>query len=779
MKRTLIYFTALLAAATATAEILSPAEALARIDAGSGARKIASRAAVDVTPARVVALDGSAPELYLFTPDSGGMLLVSAESETPALIGYTDNYTPGAEMPPALEWMMNCWAAEIEAQRAGNVIRGNAPEGDFAPVEPICKTRWDQGAPYNDQCPVLGGYRSYTGCVATALAQVLKVYEYPEKCSGGTYSYKWTTGGQTLSMNFDDVTLDWDNMVDVYTSSATDEQKNAVATLMKAIGYACDMEYSYWGSGADSRSGVVGLVRNFGYDCTAQHLERSWFTLSQWQEMVYDVLASGYPLYYDGVTADAEPVGHAFVVDGYKSDGYFHLNWGWGGVSDGYFRLTALDPEAQGIGGAYPSAGFDISQGAIFNLNPGATTPQADAPLTFFTTDAFYATSKSVTLGSSAGFYYAGQGAVYNLGCVTASSARMAVKFTHENGTVYHAAASSTFPQTKPFFGAYGSASISIPTTLADGDYTVSPAILNAASGKYYDIYIPIGCGNSFPATVSNGTITFGQTDYAKLTATEFTAPEIIVPGVKYVATIKLTNSGELYYDGLVEARLATSVASSSSVVLGGLSVALEPGESGEFSASLLLSEEYIGKSGEYVIYLQDRLGNRISEPVNVTVQSAAKLTTTKLECVNPSIDNLVFKVTVEAAEGEYNAPIVIQLNEKGNYNTYVTRIESDPVSIGNGASAEVTVTGKFPEGVIGMDYTTYVYYDYKGELTETSGHKRLNFTLLEDAAIDEISASDASAPVSFYDLAGRRIANPAKGVYLMRRGSTVTKVVR
>lgn len=779
MKRTLIYLTTLLAAATATAEILSPAEALARINAGSGARKIAARAAADVTPARVVSLNGSAPELYLFTPATGGMLLVSAESETPALIGYTDNFTAGAEVPPALEWMMNCWAAEIEAQRAGNVIRGNAPEGDFAPIEPICKTRWNQDAPYYNQCPVLSGARTYTGCVATALAQVLKVYEYPEKCSGGTYSYRWQSGGQTLSMNFDDVTLDWDNMLDVYTSEATDEQKNAVATLMKALGYACDMNYSYLGSGTDGRRTVIGLVRNFGFDCTVQHLERSWFTLSQWQKMVYDVLASGYPVFYDGVTADAAPMGHAFVVDGYQADGYFHLNWGWGGESDGYFRLTALDPESQGIGGAYPSAGFDIGQGALFNLKPGATTPQADAPLTFSTTDAFYTSSKTVKLGSSAGFYYAGSGVVFNMGCVTASAARMAVKFTHENGTVYYAAASSTFPTTRPFYGNYGSANISVPTTLADGSYTVSPAVLNATNGKYYDVYIPIGTGNSFAATVSNGTITFSQPDYSKLTATDFTVPQTIIPGVKFVVNVKLTNTGDLYYDGLVEARLATSASASSSESLGGLSAVLQPGESGEFSASLVLSEEYSGKSGEYVIYLQDQLGNRISEPVAVKVQFAAKLTTTKLECVNPSINDLVFKVTVAAAGGEYNAPIVLQLHEKGNYKNYVTRIESEPVSIENGSSAVVTVTGKFPEGVIGLDYTTYVYYDYKGELMETSGRQRLNFTLLENAAIDEVSAADASAPVSYYDLAGRRVANPAKGVYLMRRGSTVTKVVR
>jgi len=119
------------------------------------------------------------------------------------------------------------------------------------PLPPICKTKWNQNAPYNNLCPTVGTTNCVTGCVATAVAQVLKTYEYPTQCSGGTYSYTWTANNsQTLSLNYDEVTLDWANMLDTYDASATDEQKNAVATLMKAVGYGVNMGYTTSESGA-------------------------------------------------------------------------------------------------------------------------------------------------------------------------------------------------------------------------------------------------------------------------------------------------------------------------------------------------------------------------------------------------------------------------------------------------------------------------------------------------------------------------------------------------
>lgn len=186
-----------------------------------------------------------------------------------------------------------------------------------------------------------------TGCVATAMAQVINYHKYPEKGIGSN-SYTTTTSGLSVSFNFGATTFDWDNMADIYSLSSTAEQKTAVATLMKACGVSVNMDYGTGASGAMSAFVPAALVNYFGYDKATAYRERIWFSGQEWEDLVYNELATVGPVYYGGTTARNE--GHAFVCDGYRADGFFHINWGWGGQSNGYFRLSALDPSSHGIG---------------------------------------------------------------------------------------------------------------------------------------------------------------------------------------------------------------------------------------------------------------------------------------------------------------------------------------------------------------------------------------------------------------------------------------------
>ncbi|MDE6513115.1 MAG: C10 family peptidase, partial [Muribaculaceae bacterium] len=454
MKKLLIISLAAMAMTGAKAELLEPSVALQRaldeIPAGTARR---SMRAQQFNQLKMVDLNSAEAELYVFGAPSG-LMVVSAESETPALLGYSENYVEGSELPPSLVCMLNLYAKEIRALRAGDVIPATSAgsRADFSPIEPICKTTWNQDAPYNNSAPTMNGQRTYTGCVATAMAQVLKTYEHPDKCTGGYYSYKWQNGGKSLSMNFDNVTLKWDQMLDSYSGSSTSVQRLAVAGLMQAVGYAAQMNYGTEASGTQSLYCLAGVIRHFDYDYSAQFLMRDWFSLGDWQQKVYGELAAGRPVYYDGQNLK-DQVGHAFVVDGYRSDGFFHLNWGWGGLLDGYFLLTALNPDGQqGIGGS--GGGYSDGCGAVFNLTPGCTSKEEDAPLVLaiYGGDVVFSPTQS-RLGRTETITFTNDGLLINNMPFEISDVYLGLKMTSAAGEVYYGSFSGPIDNLQTFYG--------------------------------------------------------------------------------------------------------------------------------------------------------------------------------------------------------------------------------------------------------------------------------------------------------------------------------------
>lgn len=492
MKKLLIISLAAMAIVGAKAELLEPSAALERalneLPAGSARRAMRAQ---QFNQLKIADLCSAEAELYVFGSPSG-LMVVSAESETPALLGYSENYVEGSELPLSMVCMLNLYAKEISALRAGNVVAASAPatsRADFSPIEPICKTTWNQDAPYNNSAPTLNGQKTYTGCVATAMAQVLKTFEYPEKCSGGIYSYDWINGGKKLSLNFDFITLKWDQMLDNYSGSSTSTQRAAIASLMQTVGYASNMNYGADASGTQSIQCLAGMIRNFDYDCSAQFLMRDWFTLADWQKKVYDELAAGRPVYYDGQNSK-EQVGHAFVVDGYRSDGFFHLNWGWGGHLDGYFLLTALDPNGQqGIGGS--SGGYSDGCGAVFNMKPGNTTKEEDTPLVLaiYSGDIVFSPAQT-RLGRTETITFTNGGLLLNHMPFEISDVYLALKMTSATGEVYYGPFSGPIDNLKTFYG-YKQLSLDLPSdNIPNGSYTLQLcAKRGSGDAEVYDVY--------------------------------------------------------------------------------------------------------------------------------------------------------------------------------------------------------------------------------------------------------------------------------------------------
>ncbi|MDE6528558.1 MAG: C10 family peptidase, partial [Muribaculaceae bacterium] len=354
MKKGLILMSLLMAATGGFARTLTPEEALQRVKNDNGMKRaLQSDASASPQLVQTVRTSAGMPAVYLFNrSEDAGYMLVSADDVAMPLLGYSDEpVAADGGLPPSMQWWMEQYALEIEQATAAGAPRFAEPAdavdavASFTPVSPLCATRWNQDAPYNDMCPLINGKRTYTGCLATALAQVMKYYEWPERGTG-SITYK-DENGTARTMSFD-VGFDWDAMLNEYGGNATAEQKNAVALLMKACGYSVKMTYGTQASGASDSYVVSALTSYFGYDSSARLCQRYNYGLAEWQSMIYDNLKNIGPVLYCG---SSHLGGHAFVCDGYSADGYYQFNGGWGGAYDGYFLLTSLNPEGQGIGG--------------------------------------------------------------------------------------------------------------------------------------------------------------------------------------------------------------------------------------------------------------------------------------------------------------------------------------------------------------------------------------------------------------------------------------------
>ena len=242
-------------------------------------------------------------------------------------------------------------------------------------IDTLVTALWGQGSdtynpknPYNAFCPTVDGRLSVTGCSATALAQVLYYHKWPQEPIAEPLP------GYTTALNLEveelpAISFDWQNMVDDYTKETTQQQQEAVATLMCYCGQSIQMNYSPDGSAADYYD-VDMLVTLFGYDQELYSACADNYTVSGWDNLIYNELREGRPIVYGGYSTGG---GHSFVIDGYQVNGgtgYYHINWGWRGMDNGYFKIALLDSNAHGTGASSTADGYNYHQEALIGLQP-------------------------------------------------------------------------------------------------------------------------------------------------------------------------------------------------------------------------------------------------------------------------------------------------------------------------------------------------------------------------------------------------------------------------
>ena len=332
---------------------------------------------------------GAAPQLTLRTQVSGlyvfnvsnnrGYVIVSNDDRTVPILGYSDSgsFDPD-QMPDNMRAWLQGYADEIAWLKKQNIqsTQGNVPRRvgthSTTTIDKLLTTTWDQTFPYNYAVRNQTGYDLVTGCVATAMAQVMYYTETKKGNSTTTTTaqipaYTTATYGLEMDAIAAGTTINWSDMIADYSGSYTNAQAIAVANLMLYCGCSVEMNYGP-SSGANTADVASALKTYFGYASTTQYVSRSFYSYANWTDLIYNELKQGRPVVYGGQAVDN---GHCFVCDGYKyedSEDLFHINWGWSGESDGYFVLSVLNPSSQGAGGSATNSAYNSGQEAIIGI---------------------------------------------------------------------------------------------------------------------------------------------------------------------------------------------------------------------------------------------------------------------------------------------------------------------------------------------------------------------------------------------------------------------------
>lgn len=316
------------------------------------------------------------PAYYIFNAeDERGYVIISGDDKTDEILGYsTHGSFDAGNMPENVKAWLQSYTEQI-AMLDTYVPQQNIEQNttQWPAIYPLVRTQWNQGEPYNAKCPLHNGNRSVTGCTATAMAQVMKYHEWPQTATPKIPSYTTTSENIRVS-TLPSTTFDWNEMKNTYSSN---DNGDAVAELMRYCGQSIESDYSEYSTGAYTSDVVNALTKYFDYDQNIEQKYLFFYTLSEWESIIYNELKASRPVYHAGASMEG---GHAFICDGYDGDGMFHFNWGWGGSYDGYYKLALMNPETGGIGSG-SSDGYSYGQEIVIGIQPN--TGKAPAPKYF------------------------------------------------------------------------------------------------------------------------------------------------------------------------------------------------------------------------------------------------------------------------------------------------------------------------------------------------------------------------------------------------------------
>ena len=493
--------------------------------------------------------------------NNDGFVIVSGDDSLTELVGYSDSGSFDSDnIPDNMHSWLQTYSDYVASVQNGESKAKRQQLGKVTTVvvRPFVTTEWNQGEPYNRLTPILqGNTHCATGCVATAMAQVMKYYEWPERGTGSN-KYQHSVFG-TLSMDFSQSVYDWDNMLDIYSSyfdgsnnlvpEYNDEQAGAVAKLMYDCGISVNM--NYWESSGASTSRITYAFENyFNYD--SETFYRDNMTSEKFMTTLLAELDERRPALICGTGLGGA---HAFVADGYDSNNFVHINWGWGGISDGYFNINYLDPDNLGTGGGSGAFKWTQTFTTAYPNRTGLTPEREQLRLDYMSQDDYaYGVFINNTDFSKNDRQTVSLSNVHNPNG-EAYSGEISIAAFNENGAMTIIGTRSQFISGFPSGTYYPGETFNILSdfsSLEDGEYEICGISKEDAPGYDFD-WVKFNSSLSIKIFVGNGRVTVFPTEYSLSLTKAIEKPERIYMNTTTVFTASFLNGSSAVADGTID----------------------------------------------------------------------------------------------------------------------------------------------------------------------------------------------------------------------------------
>lgn len=643
---------------------------------------------------------------YVFTGNQGGYVIVAGDDRAPAVLGYSDNGTfDSQDMPEAMQYLLEGYAAQIEA--LGSYAKPAQPLTSAPAIRPLVTASWSQNSPYNTLLPMLNnGKQAVAGCVATALAQVLYYWKQPARPTTAIPAYTSQSLGIYMPQ-LEPVDFNWTAMQDTYLSNDTESDgARAAAQLTLYCDQVMTMDFQYGVSGANTRRIPNAISTYFGYKRNAHCEYRENFSTQGWTDLIYSELAQGRPVIYSGSKASS---GHAFICDGYDGQGLFHINWGWDGMSNGYYLLNVLNPDAQGTGSASEAYGYIYDQYIVCNIEPG----EGESEFALTAGSVALNGAETTRTSSNANFTANVTGRFYNYTPET-----IAVNFGwgfyqgDELLSVLYRSGSSSLPPN--YFFSTNNQELSFGSGITSGTYRIVPIYSEYGANNWRpcvgaDVnYIEVTIDGDNCTVIGQGSA--GIRDY---TVNDIYYDGALHHGRPVHLTLNMTNNGSSQNDLLY---MHVNGTFNSTAYLG-----IEPGASGDILFTFLPTTP-----GTYTCTFS--LNQDGSDPISQTV-----LNITQMPAANLRITSQVLNITDAAnsivTSDKYSVKLTVTNNGSTNYQEDITvklyknldgnygsnaQIENQFISIGPGETTELQFD--LDNVIDGWRYFAAIYYYSNGQ---------------------------------------------------------------
>ena len=746
---------------------------------------------VESASVRNQALDMSVPAYYVFNNgNDNGFVIVAGDDRCYPILGYSDEGSFDMDdMPENLAIILNQYANQVAclgAPTASNLQEENNNASHVAraiktSIQPMCTAKWGQKAPYNNSCPVLkasDGTHYVVGCTGVTLAQLLYYYKDRNVSTLQTAIDSYTANGVTVASTAKGTKIDWANMLDSYQGLETATQIKAVADLMFFSSSAIRTSYGKSASSASVSNVKTALEKQFGFYEGSRLINRTSYTSADWYDIIYNELVNGRPVFYVGSSTSAT---HAFLVDGYDGDNFYHVNWGWTGNMNGYFHLSALHGEEEESFIAN-SNGYTISQQAYIGFQPknGLQLEDTD-PVLSSSISSYNASTYAIT---TTVYNYTSYDGVYSYG--------YAVKDNAGNLTVVGT------PTSNVSIAFRGSKTYSYTLTAADlkavslkkGDYKLVPVSKNSEENFWRECILlqsSVGTYFSFSYNPSASTPISNVVKHpvSAIKVNQIKAVGSCLANLEQPIRIIVENTGEDEYFGNLYL-LASKSATSFGAYKDRIGLCLAPGEKLEVEMSFTPTSSgtwYVAAStsstgatnlGYTAVSIASGSAGHTLKITGITINNQASKNGNKYEIYGNSITGKV-KIENSDTKNRYAGIIALVLRQQNSSSTSEFTAESHKHSLIVEPGETVELDIDFYE----LDQSVLVYkvvYYYADANLALTGNPWSSFNLVPGVnTYDEEGNLVATAPTATYTVPEKVLSVDFTGV---TGTNGVTKVV-